>query len=55
GQQDFTFRNQRRNGGPFSVCLFYSISVNTTTTISKERFGLKRKIGTSLVYLINKE
>ncbi|XLS97792.1 hypothetical protein HN51_040527, partial [Arachis hypogaea] len=21
GQQDFTFRNQRRNGGPFSVCL----------------------------------
>ncbi|XLR35319.1 hypothetical protein S83_063219, partial [Arachis hypogaea] len=35
--------------------LVYSISVNTTTTTSKERFGLKRKTGTSLVYLINKE
>ncbi|XLR44253.1 hypothetical protein S83_028913, partial [Arachis hypogaea] len=35
--------------------LDYSISINTTTTTSKERFGLKRKTGTSLVYLINKE
>ncbi|XLR32337.1 hypothetical protein S83_060237 [Arachis hypogaea] len=35
--------------------LVYSISFNTTTTTSKERFGLKRKTGTSLVYLINKE
>ncbi|XLR23465.1 hypothetical protein S83_051365, partial [Arachis hypogaea] len=35
--------------------LVYSISVNTTTTTSKERFGLKRKTVTSLVYLINKE
>ncbi|QHN78181.1 SNF1-related protein kinase catalytic subunit alpha [Arachis hypogaea] len=35
--------------------LVYSISFNTTTTTSKERFGLKKKTGTSLVYLINKE